>query len=160
MCNTFLWPLRFGWLLVLSLYVSLRCKAEIDTLLMQYTHTPFQDYLSIINFMDIYSIPYQAIGGRVARAVDLKSWGLAMLVVQIPPWTRFFCNVHLFRVPRSWTGSVQMNSSITFIQGHRCIEREKDNFKSREVKRLKKCALALTKQIMLIWMANYLNFQR
>ena len=60
----------------------------------------------------------------------------------ILPWTRFFCNVHLFRVPRSWTGSVQMKSSMTFIQGNRCIERER-YFKSREVKRLKECALAL-----------------
>ena len=53
----------------------------------------------------------------------------------------FFCNVHLFRLPRS----VQMKSSMTFIRGNRCIEREKDNFKSREVKRLKECALALTR---------------
>ena len=65
-----------------------------------------------------------------------------MLVVLIQPWARFFCNVHLFRVPRSWTGSVQIKSSMTFIRGSsRCIE--KDNFKSREVKRLKECALAL-----------------
>ena len=93
--------------------------------------------------MDIYSISYQAIGGRVVRVVDLKSGGLAMLVVQILPWTRFFCNVHLFRVPHSWTGSVQMKSSMAFIRGYRCIEREKDNFKSCKVKRLKECALAL-----------------
>ena len=56
----------------------------------------------------------------------------------------FFCNVHLFRVPRSWTGRFQMKSSMTFIRSNRCIEREKDNFKSREVKRLKECALALS----------------
>ena len=67
-----------------------------------------------------------------------------VLVVLILPWTRFFCNVHLFCVPRSWTASVQMKSRMTFIQGYRCIEKEKDNFKSREVKRLKECALALT----------------
>ena len=36
-----------------------------------------------------------------------------------------------------------MKSSMTFIRGNRCIEREKDNVKSREVKRLKECALAL-----------------
>ena len=66
-----------------------------------------------------------------------------MLVVRILPWARFFCYVHLFHVPRSWNGSVQMKSSMTFIRGNRCIEREKDNFKSREVKRLKECALAL-----------------
>ena len=59
---------------------------------------------------------------------------------------KIFCNVHLFRVPRSWTGSVQMKSSMIFIRGNKCIEREKDNFKSREVKRLKECVLALKGQ--------------
>ena len=36
-------------------------------------------------------------------------------------------NVHLFRVTRSWTGSVQMKSSMAFIRGNRnrCIERER-----------------------------------
>ena len=48
-----------------------------------------------------------------------------VLVVQILPWTRFFRNVHLYRVPRSWTGIVQMKSSMTFIRGNRCIERER-----------------------------------
>ena len=48
------------------------------------------------------------------------------------------------RVPRSCSGSVQMKSNMTFIRGNRCIEREKDNFKSREVKCLNGCALALT----------------
>ena len=67
-----------------------------------------------------------------------------MLVDRILPWERFFGTVHLFRVPRSWTGTVQMKSSMAFIRGNRCIEREKDNFKSHEVKRLKECALALS----------------
>ena len=73
----------------------------------------------------------------MVRAVDLKSGGRAVLVAQILPWTRVFCNAYLFRVPRSGTGSVQMKSSMTFIRSNRCIhvEREKDNFKSREVKR-------------------------
>ena len=62
-----------------------------------------------------------------------------MLVVGILPWIRFFCNVHLFHVPRSWTASVQMKSSMTFIREYRYIE-----FKSRKVKRLKECALALS----------------
>ena len=53
------------------------------------------------------------------------------------PWTSFFCNVDLFRVSRRWTGSVQMKSSMTFIRGNICLEKEKDNFKSREVKRYK-----------------------
>ena len=58
---------------------------------------------------------------------------------------RTYFIIFLYRVPRSWTGSVQMKSSMTFIRGNRCIEREKDNFKSCEViiKRLKECALAL-----------------
>ena len=39
-----------------------------------------------------------------------------------------FCNFRLFRVPRSWTGSIQMKSSLTFIRGNMWIEREKDTF--------------------------------
>ena len=50
---------------------------------------------------------------------------------------KIFLNVHLFRVPRSWTSSVQMKPSMTFIRGNRCIEREKDNCKSRESKTFK-----------------------
>ena len=64
-------------------------------------------------------------------------------MVRIVPWIRIFHNVHLFRVPRSWTSRIQMKSSMTFIRGNRCIEREKDTFKTREVKRLKECALPL-----------------
>ena len=60
-----------------------------------------------------------------------------------PTVDKIFCNVHWFRVPRIWTCSVQMKPSMTFIRGNRCVVREKDNFKSREVKRLKECALAL-----------------
>ena len=82
--------------------------------------------------------------GRVVRGTRWKVRG-AVLVVRILPWIRIFCNIHLFRVHRSWTGSVQMKSSMTFIRCNRCIEREreKDTFKSREVKCLKECALAL-----------------
>ena len=58
-----------------------------------------------------------------------------------------FCNVHLFRVPRSWTDSVQMKSGMACIRGNRCLEREKDNLKNGgEVKRSKECALVLTHQ--------------
>ena len=65
-----------------------------------------------------------------------------------PAVDKIFCNVHLFRVPLSWTGSVRMKSSMTFIRGNRCIEREEDIFKfGREVKRLKKCALALSNKV-------------
>ena len=59
-------------------------------------------------------------------------------------YEQYFCNVYLFRVPRSWTGSVKMKSSMTFKRGNRCIEREKDDFKNGgEVQRLNECALAL-----------------
>ena len=93
----------------------------------------------------------------MVRAVDLKSGGLVMLVVQILPWTRFFCNVHLFRVPRSWTGSVQMKSSMTFIRGYRCRERERDNLKSREVKRLKECAVDLIGEMNKVILENLIR---
>ena len=68
-----------------------------------------------------------------------------VFMVRILSWTIFFCNVHLFLVPPSWTSSVQMKSIMTFIRGNRCTERKKDYFKSREVKHLKECTLALTK---------------
>ena len=42
-----------------------------------------------------------------------------------PTVDKIFCNAYLFRVPRSWTGSVQMKSRMTFIRGNRCIERER-----------------------------------
>ena len=52
-------------------------------------------------------------------------------------WIFLFCYFHLFRVPHTWTGRVQMKSSMSFIQGNRCIEREKDNFKNGgEIKHL------------------------
>ena len=82
-----------------------------------------------------------------------------MLVARILPWTRCFCNVDLFRVARSWTGGVQMKSSMTFIRGNRCIDREKDTFKSHEVKRLKECALALSQKGCVINPINYNFFQ-
>ena len=52
--------------------------------------------------------------------------------------------------PRSWTGCVQMKSSMTFIRGNRRIAREKYTFKSREVKRLKECKLALSDNVFKI----------
>ena len=87
--------------------------------------------------MDIYSISYQASG----ESGGLEIWRPCDIGGSNPTMDKIFCNVHLFRVPRSWTGSVQIKSSMTFLRGYRCIERERDNFKSREVKRLKECAL-------------------
>ena len=67
----------------------------------------------------------------------------AVLVVRIIPWKRIFCNVHLFRVPHSWTGSVQTKPSMTLIRGNRCIKRKRYFLKPWS-KRLKECALALS----------------
>ena len=36
-----------------------------------------------------------------------------------PTVEKIFCNVHFFRAPRSWTGSVQMKSSMTFIRDNK-----------------------------------------
>ena len=82
----------------------------------------------------------------MVRGTHWKARGV-VLVVRILPWIRFFCNVHSFRVPRSWTDSVQMKSSMTFIPGNMRIEIDKDTFKSREVKSVKECALALSKSV-------------
>ena len=70
--------------------------------------------------------------GRLVTLTPCRLW------VRILTWKIFFCNFNLFRVPLSWTGSIQMKSIMTFIRGYRCIYREKDIFKNgREVKRLK-----------------------
>ena len=52
---------------------------------------------------------------------------------------------HIKRVMARWLQlwTCNLEDMRTFIRGNRCIEREKDNSKSREVKRLKDCALAL-----------------
>ena len=65
-----------------------------------------------------------------------------MLVVRILPWTRLFCNIHFIRVPRSWTGSVQMKSSMTFIRV-KGAQRERKIILKAAKKRLKECALPL-----------------
>ena len=82
-------------------------------------------------------------------AVWSRRWTCNLKTVRVggsnPTVDKICCNVHLFSVPRSLTDSVQMKSSMTFIRGNRCIEREKDNFKNvGEVKRFKECTLALT----------------
>ena len=45
-----------------------------------------------------------------------------------PTVDKIFCNVHLFHVPRSSTDSVQMKSSMAFIGGNRCIDRERERY--------------------------------
>ena len=75
----------------------------------------------------------------------LVIWRPCRLGGSNPTEDKIFCNVHLFGVPLSWTGSVQMKSIMTFIRSNKCTERDEDIFKNgREVKRLKECALALT----------------
>ena len=69
-----------------------------------------------------------------------------VLVVRILPLTRFFfvifiCSVFLANelAVLKWNQAWHSSEEICALR-----EREKDNFKSREVKRLKECALALT----------------
>ena len=42
-----------------------------------------------------------------------------------PTVDKIVCNVCLFRIPLSWTGSVQMKLSMTFIRRNRYIEKER-----------------------------------
>ena len=61
----------------------------------------------------------------------------------------FFCNVHLFcvpfRIPLSWTGSVQMKSSMTFIRGNNAErERERESVRERERERERFLKMAAT----------------
>ena len=37
-------------------------------------------------------------------------------------------NFQLSRVPRSWTGRVQMKSSTTFIKGNKYVQRERERY--------------------------------
>ena len=80
--------------------------------------------------------------GRAVKTMELSATFLVSLPCEGSNPTmirlRFFCNIYFFRVPRSWTGSVEMKTSMIFIRGNRCIER-KIIFKIR----LKECALAL-----------------
>ena len=58
----------------------------------------------------------------------LVMWRPSRLRGSNPIVDKIFCNVHLFRVPLSWTDSVQIKSSMTFIRGNRCIESERKIF--------------------------------
>ena len=103
------------------------------------------------HFVGFFNVPVQALTrGQpfytvIPRNCPIQSpfttrWGYGghILVLNPPPRgphvgvggsnrtvDKIFCNVHLFRVLRSWTGSVQMKSSMTFIRGNRYIERER-----------------------------------
>ena len=78
-----------------------------------------------------------------------------------PTINKICCNIHLFCVPRSWTGSFQQKSSLTFIRGTRCIEKEKDHFKNGgEVKRLNECTLALNfTRFTYLWILQLTYYQ-
>ena len=123
--------------LVFKWYRSPNCKLAI--ILFSFSVYPFAHDTEFLKYRNVNkyckSSSHISSTAPIAEWVRVTRWKSrdAMLVVRILPWTRIFCNVHLFSVPRSWTGSVQMKSSMTFIRGNRCIEREKDTFKSREV---------------------------
>ena len=95
-----------------------------------------------IKFLHLYLIQSNWLCGKDG---GLETWRPCRVASSNPTVNKMFCNVYLFRVPQSWTGSIQMKSSMTFIRGNRCIEREKYVFKnSRECKCFKECALAVT----------------
>ena len=108
---------------------------------MRYTHAHNKFHGHLFNLISSDWWPSgESAGLEIGTPCDVGGSNLTMDMI--------FCNVHLFRVPRSWTGSIQMKSGMTFIQGYRCIDRAKHNFKSSEVKRLKECALALNHMLM------------
>ena len=132
-------------ILLLFLTIFIRNKAEIKD------NRHIIDAIYICTFsslfidrIDINLIPYH-INELWTSGYNngLVIWRLWRVGGSNPTVHKIFCNVYLFRVPRSWTGTIQMKSSMTFIRGNRCIEREKDNFKICDVKRLKECAIAL-----------------
>ena len=78
-----------------------------------------------IHFMDIY---FHLISSKLWPSGyngGLVIWRPSGVCVSNPTVDKIFCNVHLLPVPRSWTGSVKMKSSMKFIRGNRCIERER-----------------------------------
>ena len=52
----------------------------------------------------------------------------AMLVVRILPWIRIFCNVHLFRVPRRWTGYLIEKLHLKFCKHILDVKQSTPNF--------------------------------
>ena len=92
-----------------------------------YLHVPFQVYLEIVYR---YKFHGNLIPSHIKRVVAkwLWRWTCNLEAVRCCWFESYrgqhFCNVHLFRVPRTWTCSVQMKSSITFIRGNRCMESE------------------------------------
>ena len=119
--------------------VRLGCNGNYMHTTLMHLFKLFIDRIDIHN--DTYKIEFNFFTRNVGELTEwwsrstcnlkaVQSWGFESCRGQD------ICNVHLFRVPLSWTGSVQMISSMTFIPGDRCIEREKDIFKfGREVKR-------------------------
>ena len=73
-------------------------------------------------------IKFHLISSKLWSSVDnggLVIWRPCGVGGSNPTVDKTFCNGHLFHVPRSWTGSVQLKSSMTVIRGNRCIERER-----------------------------------
>ena len=58
----------------------------------------------------------------MAERLGVRRWTFKLVSLPCegsnPTMNTFFCNVHLFRVPSSWTDSVQMKSRLTFIRGN------------------------------------------
>ena len=102
---------------------------------------------------------------RLAQSVEHQTFNLSECGFETHCGQEFF-NLYFIAfdvlltgrlVPRKW------NQAWRPFEVCRCIEREKVNFKSREVKRLKECALALILNVSLSthysgWMSCLISF--
>ena len=83
---------------------------------------------------------------RLAQSVEHQTWDLRV-VGSSPTVGKNFLILYFFASDALLTGrlvSYKWNQAWRPSELYMCIEREKDNFKSREVNCLKECALALT----------------
>ena len=124
------------------------CKMSITVLL--YSETIYESYMCsnqwshvqsayafscallwrVVNSSQFYCLTsrYFFIHNNHELAERLRRWNCKLVSFSCkdlnPTMNKLFCNVHLFHVPRSRTGSVQLKSSLskTFIRGYRCTE--------------------------------------
>ena len=87
----------------------------------------FIDHIDIhINMHSIDSPSFITIDNRPSGQDDgLVTWRPCRVLGWNPTVEKIFFNVHLFRVPGRWTGSVQMKSIMICVRVNWCIERER-----------------------------------
>ena len=98
--------MKRGWHLLISKVRGQRSRSHTIYLLLSLEHKVKPFYIANYDVIFLLDSP-------VGRILQRLRWSC--------------CS---FRAPDSSTGPIQMKSSMTFIQGNRCIEREKDNFKT------------------------------